>query len=64
MEYLLYVVLAALLFMFWRAASGRNLDQLFEADNHLHHQVHRVIAKHPAGGAWAEHNAWMAEKAE
>jgi hypothetical protein len=60
-EYSLYVVLAALLFLHWRAAAGRNLDQLFEADNHLHHQVHRVIAKHPAGGNWREHKAWMAD---
>jgi len=63
MGYLLYAVLAALLFMHWRAAAGRNLDQLFEADSDLHHQVHRVIAKHPDGGNGAKHKAWMAEDA-
>ena len=61
--WLLYVVLAALLALFWKHRGGRSLDALLERDTALHHQVHRVIEKHPAGGTWRQHQAWMREDA-
>ena len=61
--WLLYVVLAALLALFWKHRGGRSLDALLERDTALHHQVHRVIEKHPAGGTWRQHQAWMCEDA-
>ncbi len=59
MGYLLYVVLAALLYIHWRAAAGRGIDELLDAGNH--HQVMRVIATHPKGGDWRDTCRWMAE---
>ena len=48
--WLLYVVLATLLALFWKHGGGKSPDTLLERDMALHHQVHRVIKKHPAGG--------------
>ncbi|MFQ5466802.1 MAG: hypothetical protein ACE5DS_01595 [Kiloniellaceae bacterium] len=57
--FLLYVLTAVLLFMFWRAAGGRSFDALLDRSADQHHRVNRVIAAHPKGGAWREHQAWM-----
>ncbi len=46
--FLLYVVAAALLALFRHQARG-------------HHHVHQVLAKHPQGGAWQEHEDWLRE---
>jgi hypothetical protein len=61
--WLLFVLLAALLALFWKNGGGRPLDELFERDVALHHRVHRVLEKHPAGGTWQEYQAWMREEA-
>ena len=61
--WLLYVVLAALLALFWKHGGGKAPDALLERDMALHHQVHRVIEKHPAGGTWRQTLAWMREDA-
>ena len=61
MGYLLYVVLAALLYIHWRAAAVRGIDELLDAGHHHHQQVMRVIAEHPKGGDWPDHRRWMAE---
>ena len=58
--YFLYLLLAVLGLVFWRARAGRTLDQLIEAGDHLHHQVLAVGEKHPKGGNWADHKHWMA----
>ena len=65
MEYageFIYLMLLALLVMFWRAKAGRGLDQLIGDGEHEHHHVHRVIGKHPEGGSWRQHKAWMIEE--
>ena len=67
MEYfgvILYGLLAVLCFMFWWKARGKSLDDLMAQNEHEHHHVHRVIAKHSLGGTWREHGLWMKEEEE
>lgn len=59
--WILYVLLAALLFLFWRKTRGLSFDDLLDRSARDHHHVQRVIAKHPHGGAWQEHQRWMQE---
>lgn len=59
--YILYILLGVLCVIFWRARAGRTLDQLFDADDHLHHRVLAIRNNHPKGGTWAEHKRWRAE---
>ena len=61
--WVLFVLLAAILALFWKHGGGKSLDALLEKDMALHDQVHRVIKKHPAGGTWRQHRAWMREEA-
>ncbi|MEE2657680.1 MAG: hypothetical protein VX733_04190 [Candidatus Latescibacterota bacterium] len=56
-----YIVLAVLLIMFWRARTGRKIDDLLSASEQEHHHVHRVLNKYPLGGAWRQFKGWMAE---
>ena len=55
----LYLVLAALLVLFWRRAKHKSLATLLDENVTRHHAVHRVINAHPRGGTWREHRAWM-----
>jgi hypothetical protein len=55
----LYLLLFALLVLFWRKVRGRSFDDLLGQDLDLHERVHRVIAEHPRGGTWQEHKDWM-----
>ncbi len=57
--YLLYLVAAVLLVLFWRHVRGLSIDALLARAAREHHHVHRVLAKHPGGGAWREHKDWM-----
>ncbi len=50
--YLLYLVVAAHLVLFWRHVWGLSFDALLARAEREHHRVHRVLAKHPEGGAW------------
>jgi hypothetical protein len=59
--YLLYLLTAALLALFWRHRRGQSLDDLLARATHEHHRVHRVLAQHPRGGTWREHRDWMAD---
>ncbi len=61
--WIVYVLLAALLLMFWRKARGRSLDALMAQGARDHHHVHRVLAKHPAGATWKVHQRRMSEEA-
>lgn len=61
--WILYVLLAAELALFWKYRGGRSLDALLDGDLALHRQVHRVLKKHPTGGTWQQHLAWMREEA-
>ncbi len=57
--YLLYLVLAALLVLFWRHVRGLSFDALLARAAREHDRVHRVLAKHPEGGSWGEYLDWM-----
>lgn len=59
--WLLYVILAALLLYFWSNVRGCSFDELLERATLEHHRVHKVLAKHPSGGTWAEYKRWMRE---
>ena len=41
--YLLYVLLAALLALFWRQVRGQSFDDLLSRSARDHHHVHRVL---------------------
>ncbi len=61
--YLLYLVVAALLVLFWRHVRGLSFDALLARAETEHDHVHRVLAKHPEGGAWREVQDWMRTEA-
>ena len=61
--YLLYLVVAALLVLFWWHVRGLSFDALLARAIQQHHLVHRVLAKHPDGGTWHEHQDWMRAEA-
>ena len=61
--WILYVLLAVQLALFWKCRGGRSLDALLQRDLALHHQVHRVLKKYPAGGSWQQYLVWMREEA-
>ncbi len=59
---LLYVLVIALLLMFWWKVRGQSFDAMIEQGRHEHRHVLKVIAKHPHGGTWKEHRKWMREE--
>jgi len=59
---ILYAMLAALFALFWRQVRGKSFEDLLNEDSSLHHQVHRVIHKHPRGSTWQEFQTWMREE--
>ncbi len=61
--FLLYLVVAALLVLFWRHVRGLSFDALLTRAEKQHHHVHRVLAKHPEGGTWQEHQDRMRTEA-
>lgn len=58
--WLLYIILAVLLFFTFPHFRGKTMDDLFDDSEDLHHQVHGVGKKRPRGGTWSGHVAWMA----
>ena len=61
--WIVYALLLVLLLMFWRKARGRSLDALIEHGARDHHRVHKVLAKHPEGGTWTDHQHRLSEEA-
>lgn len=61
--WMLYIVLAVLLFFVFPHFRGKSMEDLFEDSEALHHQVNAVGAEHPRGGSWAQHRAWMKDAA-
>lgn len=61
--YLLYLVVAALLALFWRHRRGKSVDELLARATRDHHHVHRVLARHPHGGTWQDYREWMRAEA-
>ena len=59
--WIVYALLLALLFMFWRKARDKSLDALIEQGFEEHHHVHGVLTKHPEGGTWTDHQRRMSE---
>ncbi len=57
--YLLYLLVAALLVLFWRHVRGPSFDALLARAAKQHHHVHRMLAKHPEGGTWREYQDRM-----
>ncbi len=60
--WVLYVLFAGLMIVFWRQAGARNLEALFEESHRHHTRVLGVIWKHPRGGSWRQHRQWMDKK--
>jgi hypothetical protein len=56
--WLLYVVLGALLFYFWRRVRGASFDELLERQHEEHVAVHKVLHDHPKGGDYADYKRW------
>lgn len=61
---ILYVLLAALLYMFRRHTRGCSLEDLLERSERDHHAVHAVLARHPRGGSWPQFRRWLREERE
>ncbi len=57
--WIVYLLLLALLWLFWSRVRGLDTDGLLERDARLHERVHRVLGRHPEGGTWPEFRAWM-----
>lgn len=60
--WVLYPLLAVLLYAFWRRMRGRTLDDLLARSAHEHHRVLRILARHPYGGSWRQFRRWMEEE--
>ena len=60
---LLYLLVAALLALFWAKVRGKSFDDLLVQAAREHHHVLRVLERHPRGGTWKEHKTWMGEAA-
>lgn len=61
---ILYGLFVLIVFWFWRRMQGLSLDDLLERSAHEHHDILKVIAKHTSGGAWWQHQQWMAQMKE
>ena len=57
----LYLIFLVLILWFVKCARGKSLGDLFEENDHHHHEVLRVIEKYPRGGTWSQHRTWMEE---
>ena len=57
--WVLYVLFAGLMIVFWRLAGARKMEALFEESHRHHTRVLGVIGKHPRGGSWRQHRQWM-----
>jgi hypothetical protein len=62
--WILYVLLAALLYLFWVKARAMSFDDLLDQSAREHHEVMRVIARYPHGGTWRQHKQWMKQEEE
>lgn len=56
--WLLYAVLAALLFYFWTKVRGASFDDLLQRAHDEHVAVHKVLKEHPEGGAYEDYRRW------
>lgn len=56
--WLLYAVLAALLFYFRTKVRGKSFDELLDQQHDVHVDVHKVLHDHPKGGTYKEYMRW------
>ena len=62
MAWLLYVVAAAIVFVFWREVRGMSFDALLQRSAREHELVGRVFTRHPLGGSWSEYKSWTGQR--
>ena len=60
--WLLYVVLAVLLYYFWTKVRGASFDELLDRAHDEHVAVHNVLHTHPKGGTFEEFQRWSRGK--
>lgn len=60
--WILYVLFAGLMIVFWRKVGGRKMEALFAESHRHHYRVLGVISKNPLGGSWRQHRQWMDKK--
>lgn len=63
-SWIVYVLLAALLYLFWIKTRGIAFDDLLHQSAREHPEVMQVTARHPHGGAWRRHQQWMKREEE
>ncbi len=59
--WILYLLLFALLYLFWRQVRGSSFADWLERAEREHEHVRRLHAAHPTGGDWREVQRWMRE---
>lgn len=57
--YFIYILMAAILWVFWRKVRGRTFEELLQLRALEHHQIIELHRKHPFGGTWTEFNYWL-----
>ena len=57
--WIIYVLLAALLYLFRIKTRGMSFDDLLNQSAREHHEVMQVTARHPHGGSWRQHKQWI-----
>ena len=60
--WIIYLLLVAILYWFWRRTRGLSFDDLLERDAEIHHLVQKTFEEHPDGGTWREYKAWLKER--
>lgn len=59
--YIVYLLLAAILVRFWWKIRGSSFDDLLADSTREHHQISRILRRHPQGGTWRELRSWIRE---
>ena len=60
--WILYLLLAALLYLFWIKTRGMSFEDLLNQSAHEHHEVMKITTRHPHGGTWRQHKQWMQQE--
>ena len=56
---ILYLLLVAIIVMFWLKTRKKSLDDLLEQSARDHHHVQKVMTQYSRGGSWKEYQQWM-----
>lgn len=60
--YIIYVLLAVLLYWFWERMRARTFEDLLDRSAREHHHVQHIHQRHPQGGTWREFRGWMKDE--